>query len=77
MRRGARVVVADKRGDEKVILIDECACAGVESPGPCCKHRLVVAVIALANEQARHVLDRVLRVLEVYGLLNLLGRGAE
>ena len=77
VRRSARIVVPDERGDEKVVLIDERAGARIEPPGAGRKHGLIVPVVALANEQARHVFDRVLRVLQVDGLLDLLGRGAE
>ena len=71
LRRRAGIVVADQRRDQEIVVIDQRARAGIEAPASRRQHRLVVAVVALAHEQARHVFDGVFGVLEIDGLVDL------
>ncbi len=58
-------------------VIDQGTGAGSETPASRRQHRLIIAVVAFADEQARHVFDGVFRVLEVDGLVDLPGGNAE
>jgi hypothetical protein len=76
VRRSPGVVVADQRRDQQIIIIDQRPCARSEPPGPGRQHRLIVAVVALAHEQARQIFDGIFGVLEIDGLIDLFGRDA-
>ena len=61
-RRADRVVVGDQRGEQEIIRIDETACACIYPRGAGRERCLRVAIVAFAQEKARQVFERVLRV---------------